>query len=184
MVESGTVASFKEIYRKHPAELLMPILAVSVMLIVGLLAPVIVFWLGATLNTVTLGWVALFEGLYVSLLVDLFFFVWLLWHLDAWLLTSHSLVDAELESLFHYHLAELPLEQVQDVSIDQHGLLQSIFNYGDIRVQSAGKEGLFLLRAIKNPQEVRDEIVKLVEELKIKIAAGGEEPQERVIDEG
>ena len=152
---------FRRIYRRHVAELLGPILASLGMLIAGLLIPLIVSFLGIVITNYTVSWLILFAGIYFGGVVSYFFLEWLLWYLDFWVLTDRRLIDVQLTALFRRRVAELPLIQVQDIAVDQSGFLQNVLGYGNVKVQTAAKEGFFIIRAVSRPQEVRSKILEL-----------------------
>jgi hypothetical protein len=46
------------------------------------------------------------------------------------------------------------LINVQDIAVRKSGLLQAIFDFGDVVCQTAGTEGRFVLSAVPHPAEV------------------------------
>jgi len=102
-----------------------------------------------------------------SLFVWLFlFFSFIDYYLDVWVITSERIIDVSQEGFFSRTVAELKLFQIQDVTSELKGLSKFIFRYGDVYVQTAGEVQRFAFRQIPNPEEVRDIIIKLVEENK------------------
>jgi len=178
MIKEELIAKdFRRIYHRHIAELLGPFLASFGMLIAGLLVPVIISFLRLTLSSYSIGWLWLFGGLYLVGVTSYFFLEWLLWYLDFWILTDRRLIDIQLTALFRRRVAELPLVQVQDIAVDQSGFLQNVLGYGNVRVQSAAKEGFFVIRAVSHPQEVRSQILELAAQGREIDRRGGEKPQ-------
>lgn len=103
----------------------------------------------------------LFGGVYLIFVVSYFMMHVIFWYLDAWLIRATGLVDIQLLSLFNRRISELSWSQVQDVRVSTQGLLATLFNFGDVTVQSAGRSGVFELRSIPHASEV----AKLISEL-------------------
>ncbi|MDP2737013.1 MAG: PH domain-containing protein, partial [bacterium] len=102
-----------------------------------------------------------------SLFIWLFlFFSFIDYYLDVWLITSQRIIDIKQEGFFSRTVAELKLFQIQDITSELKGLSKFIFRYGDVYVQTAGEVQRFTFRQIPHPEEVRDIIIKLVEENK------------------
>ncbi len=162
------------ILHRHPAELLPVILMVLMAFLAGGLLVIFLPLLGLPFSPVLGGWVVLFGGLYLIGLLGSLVYEWMVWYLDFWLLVDTpdeiSLVDVELLGFFRHRIAELPLAAVQDVLVERRGFLANLFRYGDIRVQSAGKEGFFLLRSISQPAKVRERILELASRAKARLA--------------
>jgi hypothetical protein len=99
-----------------------------------------------------------------SLLVLLFFFhSWLDYYLDIWIITNKRVIDIEQKGLFSRTIAEHKLSRIQDVSSEVHGILPTLFHYGNVRIQTAGEEQLFIFEEVPHPQELARKIHELVE---------------------
>jgi hypothetical protein len=70
----------------------------------------------------------------------------------------------EQKSLFHRTISEVDLYQIQDATSEVHGLLPSLFNYGDIVLQTAGPVPKFYFRNVANPNGLREQILRLAAE--------------------
>lgn len=94
-------------------------------------------------------WIAIFVG-------------WTNYFLDVWLITDRRLIDIEQESLFSRHIAECRLVSVEDVVVETRGVLASLLNYGDLRIQTAGDVPAFQIGTIPHPARVKNIISGLV----------------------
>lgn len=103
--------------------------------------------LGATLFPLA----ALCYWMYILLFA---FNAWLDYYLDYWIVTDRRVVSIEQTGLFDRHVAELPLERVQDASSDIRGVLGTILHYGDVLVQTAGEQNRFVFEQVPNPNQV------------------------------
>lgn len=84
--------------------------------------------------------------------------------LNLWVLTSQRIVNVKQKRFFYREVSSLFLSRVQDVTSDVNGVVESILNVGDIKVQSAGEEVEFVMANIPHPDALRDLILKYVPE--------------------
>ncbi len=95
----------------------------------------------------------------------LFFYTqFVTFHLDLWIVTNDRLFDMEQKTLFSRTISEVDLYQIQDATSEVHGLFPSVFNYGNITLQTAGAVPKFLFRNVSNPNHLREQILKLAEQ--------------------
>ncbi len=57
---------------------------------------------------------------------------------NRWILTSDSITQYSQTGLFHKENSQIQLDSVEDVTAAQNGILQRIFNYGTLKVETAG----------------------------------------------
>lgn len=153
--------------RRHPITFL-PYILFSLVL---LAAPIGVYWLlfNSSLNALLQtpnGYIIAVLGASVYYLSSYLFFYtnFVTFHLDLWIVTNDRLLDMEQKSLFHRTISEVDLYQIQDASSEVHGLFPSIFNYGNIILQTAGPIPKFYFRNVANPNELREKILHLASE--------------------
>ncbi len=97
--------------------------------------------------------------------VILFFYTsFVEFHLDLWIVTNDRLLDIEQKTLFARTISEVDLFQVQDITSEVHGIFPSIFNYGNIILQTAGAVPKFTFRSVANPNKLREVILNLAAE--------------------
>jgi uncharacterized membrane protein YdbT with pleckstrin-like domain len=94
------------------------------------------------------------------------FFTFIDYYLDIWIITNQRIIDVRQEGFFSRTVSELKISKIQDVTSELKGLFQFIFRYGDVHVQTAAEVQRFVFSQIPNPEQVRDTIIKLVEENK------------------
>ena len=82
--------------------------------------------------------------------------------LNAWVLTNQRIATIKQRRFFYREVSSLLLPRVQDVTTNVHGILSSLLNIGNIKVQSAGAEIEFTMRGIPLPEQMRDLILKYV----------------------
>ena len=86
------------------------------------------------------------------------------YYLDLWIVTNDRIMNIEQHGLFGRTVSELDLSKIQDVTSEIKGIFATIFNYGDVQVQTAGEQTHFVFEQIPNPHEIRKGILDLVEE--------------------
>lgn len=79
------------------------------------------------------------------------YFAWYRYRHDIWLVTNQRLVDSLKRHWFHHQVASADLIDVEDIAVVRHGLLQTMFNFGDVRCQTAGEQANFVLAGIPDP---------------------------------
>lgn len=88
-----------------------------------------------------------------------FFVAWTNYSLDLWILTNERLVDVEQLGLFSRSVATLELSQVEDVTIETHGIWDELLRSGTVKVQTAGTKDEFRIRNVALPESVKDTIL-------------------------
>lgn len=96
---------------------------------------IITFSLFPMLSPQTLFLMALFYYLIIFGYVLLKF---TLWYFHVGIVTSKRVVDIDIHGILFKDISEAKNEFIQDVSYTQNGFIRSVFNYGDVFVQTAG----------------------------------------------
>ncbi|MCA9912204.1 MAG: hypothetical protein KC496_02595 [Anaerolineae bacterium] len=86
------------------------------------------------------------------------YIVWYRYQHNQWILTNQRLVDSLKKHWFHHHMVSTDLINVENMSISKSGILQTLFDYGNLRCETAGHEALFVLRRIHDPASVLDQV--------------------------
>ena len=79
------------------------------------------------------------------------YFTWYRFQHDVWIITNERLIDSFKKNWFHHALASAELIDIEDVSVSREGPLQTMFNYGSLRCQTAGAATNFNLAGIPDP---------------------------------
>lgn len=99
---------------------------------------------------------------YYLSLVTWFFIAWIDYYLDVGIVTDHRIIDIDQRGLFRRNVAELECRMVQDINADRSGILQTVFNFGDVVVQTAGERPNFTFHAIPKPEAMVDRIQEVM----------------------
>lgn len=83
---------------------------------------------------------------------------------NEWIVTSDSLTQITQNGLFARQSSQLSLENLEDVTVDQDGIVQHIFNFGTLRVETAGERSKFVFPLCPNPTQYAHEILQARED--------------------
>lgn len=99
----------------------------------------------------------------VIFLLGLFSFIktMVVWRFTAMVITNRRIIDFDQHGLFVRQLSEAPFVNVQDITLSQKGVLALLFNYGTIKVQTAGTSGALEFPYIRRPREIHEILVDL-----------------------
>lgn len=86
-----------------------------------------------------------------------------LWHFHVSLVTSERIIDIDIHGIVLRDVAEVRIEQIQDVSYSQNGFLRSLFDYGDVTIQTAGTEANVEFDKAPKPAKIVQIISSLIE---------------------
>lgn len=115
-------------------------------------------------NPVAIPIMILIGSAYYLALALFFYSFFVEFYLDCWIITNDRLIDVRQISLFARTVAEVDLYQIQDVSSEVKGLFPTLFNYGNVYLQTAGPVPKFILINVPNPDQLRQEIINLASE--------------------
>lgn len=91
---------------------------------------------------------------YYAMVFQFFFLNFLNWFFNISLVTKRRVLDIDFKILFSKNVASTKIAQIEDVSLNQVGLIRAVFDYGDILVQTAGTEDNFDFEAVPHPERV------------------------------
>ncbi len=94
-----------------------------------------------------------------------FLTAWIEHYLDVAIITPERLIHVTQIGLFSRHVAELSLLRVQDVSARTNGYIQTLFQYGEVMVESAGDAPNFIITFAPKPHIIANTILTLHDRL-------------------
>jgi hypothetical protein len=83
------------------------------------------------------------------------FLTWYRYHNDIWVISSQRIIDSFKRNPFSLRVASADLVNVQDMTVERHGLLQTFLDYGDIVCQTAAEQQDFRLAGIPDPRTIQ-----------------------------
>lgn len=102
----------------------------------------------------------LITGLYYMVAWLTFYHAFVDYHLDVWVLTDERIVNIEQQGLFDRTISELNIAKVQDVTSEVHGKIQTLFDYGNVYIQTAAEQQRFAFLQVPHPEEVARLVVR------------------------
>lgn len=85
-------------------------------------------------------------------------------YLNIMIITNDRLVYINQKTIFSRVITEIDLYQIQDVTSDVSGFFHSVFNYGDISIQTAGTIPRIIMPNVPDPNNLRQQILDLANE--------------------
>src|SRR3972149_330380 len=111
---------------------------------------------------VVLGWYLITTGMALE--------SFLTWCFNVYLITDERIVDIDFFNLIYKEVSDANIDKIQDVTYKMGGVTRTMFNYGDVLVQTASEVPNFEFLAVPKP----DQVAKILQELRI------EEEQEKL----
>ena len=78
---------------------------------------------------------------------------------NRWVVTSDSVTQIAQTGLFNQATSQVSLANLEDVAVDQDGILETLFNYGNLIVESAGEHAKFVFAYCPDPHEYAKQII-------------------------
>lgn len=105
----------------------------------------------------------LFTQIYTLFLTLSLFLIFVFYYLNIQIITNIRIVDVNQEGLFSHTISELHIDKIEDATSQTTGLFGTIFNYGDVYVQTAGTVDRFEFQNVPNPSAIEKLILDLYE---------------------
>lgn len=87
------------------------------------------------------------------------------WFFNIYIVTNERVVDIDFYYLLYKHFAEAELDKIQDISYSSSGLLATLFDYGNVKIQTAAEIPNLEFELIPHPEKVVETIRSLVEKI-------------------
>ena len=152
--------------RRHPITFVPALLLFIVLLILPVGLYFIISWNFSAWLQSEAGFtvLVLFGSAYCLSILLYIFTYFITFYLDVLIITNDRLVDIDQLSLFARTIAEVDLYQIQDATSEVKGIFPTLFNYGNLIIQTAGALPKFTLLNIRDPHHLRGELLTLAEE--------------------
>ena len=105
-------------------------------------------------------YVIIFTIFYYLIVFTYVFVNFISWYFNVAIITDKKVIDVDFSNLVYKNVAATKHSLLQDASYSQIGVLRSLFDYGDVMVQTAGSLDNFEFPAVPKPERV----VEIVEE--------------------
>lgn len=85
------------------------------------------------------------------------------WFFNVNIVTDERLFDVDFHNLLYREITDAHLDQIQDVTVRIGSAVRTIFNYGDVLIQTAGEVPNIEFLAVPHP----DRVAKILRELRV-----------------
>ncbi len=92
------------------------------------------------------------------------------WFFSVYIVTDERIFDVDFVNLIYREISEANIDQIQDVTSAMGGVVRTLFNYGDILIQTASEVPRIEFEAVPHP----DQVAKILRELRV------EEEEEKI----
>jgi hypothetical protein len=146
--------------KRHPFGILTVFIGAGVLLVV---LAILAFGVAPTVlsddrsQVLTYGG-AIFAIVAVATLVFVFISQKVYWG-NSWVVTSDSVTQITQVSLFNKRSSQLSLGNLEDIAAEQNGILAHLFNFGNLKAETAGERSKFVLTYCPNPSEYARQIL-------------------------
>jgi len=85
------------------------------------------------------------------------------WFYHVFIVTDERIIDINFYNLVYKEVSEAKIDNIEDVTYRQGGVVRAMFNYGDVVMQTAAEKQEFMIESAPQPNRV----VKILNELKL-----------------
>lgn len=97
-----------------------------------------------------------------------FFYAWTKEYFDVWFITNKHIIAINQRQMFDREESFMELNRIQDVFFEREGFLATMFGFGRLRVQSAGREQEFIIENVRDVETKAHVIMNLRDAAKAK----------------
>ena len=120
-----------------------------------------IFVFFSQVSTSTKGLIAGLGVFVIAFLVGLLLIASFVYKRSRLIVTDVSLVQVIQNALFNRKVSRLSMSNVEDVTVEQRGILPSMFGYGTITIQTAGQEDNFIFPFCPDPNKIAHSILEV-----------------------
>lgn len=100
----------------------------------------------------------------LSVLMGLFTYIGaMVYKGNRWIVTTDSITQIQQNSLFNTQTSQLSMANLEDVTVEQNGIMQSMFGFGTLHAESAGQQGKFTFAYCPNPHDYAKKLIAVHE---------------------
>ncbi|OGE37853.1 hypothetical protein A3B45_02775 [Candidatus Daviesbacteria bacterium RIFCSPLOWO2_01_FULL_39_12] len=145
--------------RAHPITNLSWIISAFLLVLLPFLIPSSLFFLKVDTSFLPPLYGLVLAVINYLLVAVIVFEGFLYWYFNVFLVTDKNIIDVDFNSILFKNIDMAPLKNIEDVSSSISGLMQSIFHYGNVFIQTAGAARNFEFNNVSQPDRVADFIL-------------------------
>lgn len=112
------------------------------------------------LNNFSHEWGSFGYAVWLLFLWVIFFIEWTDYYLDIWVITDKRIIDVEQIGFFNREVTSFYYAQIQDITVETRGFIETFFNFGTLHVATAGHVIDIAIKGASRPEEARALILK------------------------
>jgi|WetSurMetagenome_2_1015567.scaffolds.fasta_scaffold291295_1 uncharacterized membrane protein YdbT with pleckstrin-like domain len=90
------------------------------------------------------------------------------WFFNIYIVTNERVVDIDFMFFLYKHFSEAELPKIQDISFTASGMLATIFDYGNVLIETAGELPNIEFEKVPHPEKIVEKIRSLIEHVEQK----------------
>jgi len=104
-------------------------------------------------------------GMMTWYLITLAFMIeqFLSWFFNVHIVTDERVFDVDFVHLVHREITDANIDQIQDVTARMGGVIRTMFNYGDVLIQTAAEMPMIEYHGVPRP----DKVTRILRELRV-----------------
>lgn len=87
------------------------------------------------------------------------------WYFNIYIVTNERIVDIDFYYLLFKRFSQAELERIQDISYSSGGIFATIFNFGNVTIETAGEAPNLEFDMVPNPDRIVETIRSITEQL-------------------
>lgn len=108
------------------------------------------------------------QTFFLNLLIVFFIFSYwwfnfLSWYFNVGIITNQRVIDIDFYSLIYKEVSSANLNKIEDITIKAGGFFSSLFNYGNVFIQTAGTKINIEFYKVPNPERVKELVNNLLQ---------------------
>lgn len=148
--------------RAHPITnlswMVLSVFVFTIPFIISKMAP----YLGFDLTSVPQNFLTSFLIINYLLVLVIIFEGFLEWYFNATIITNEKIIDISFAQILYKGVDLAPLEKIEETDSVTAGIVGTIFNFGNVKVQTAGATVAIEMHNIPRPALVADMILDLI----------------------
>ncbi|MFQ5857886.1 MAG: PH domain-containing protein, partial [Anaerolineae bacterium] len=173
------------VWRKHwfvlLTKMISPLLAAILLLVVWIV--ILLSGMPALLQPIPDIVIRVIPGIFFLILVGRIAWITIDWHNDLYVLTDTHVLDIEKRPFTSEFRREANLGMIQNVSYEQPTFLSKLLDYGNTRLETAGRMGEFTFDNVPRPRHVQEVIIQHLVDFRRRNARGKPKPAPKTRDE-
>lgn len=129
--------------------------------LIMILAPIVVMYL-SILESVPSNFRFIFMMIWYLITMAYILESFLTWFFNVNVITDERIVDIDFHNLIYKEVSDANIDKIQDVTYKMGGVIRTLFNYGDVMIQTASEVPNFDFSAVPYP----DKVAKVLQDLR------------------